>query len=77
MLPCFGRVAQHILEKSAGADDSGRKIIHFEEAVVDQADALVGVDDAYAMRHAVERRLMQRQHFGELICLSAASPNGV
>ncbi len=55
----------------------GRQIEQFEEALVEQGQPLFGIGHAQAMRHAGERRFMQRKQFPELSRLGAASLNGV
>ena len=59
----------------ADARDIRRKVVHVEEALVEEDEPLVRVDHAQAMRHAGERRLVQRKQFPELTRL--ISLNGV
>ena len=45
---------------------SGEQVVHLEEALVEEHEPLLGIDHAQAVRHALERRLVQRKQFLEL-----------
>ena len=55
--------------RHADAHDFGRQVIHFEEALVEEDEPLIGIDHAEAVRHTGERRFMQRKQVFEPIRL--------
>ena len=72
----LGGMPDQVRHRQADPRDLGRKAIHLEETVVEQDEPLLGIDHRQAVRHARERRLVQRKQFLELTCLRAISPNG-
>ena len=69
------RMRDQVGHRHADARDLRREVVHFEEALVEEHEPLLRIDHAQAMRHAGERRLVQRKQFLELTRL--ISLNGV
>ena len=70
-------VPDQVGHRDADPRDLGRQVEQFEEAPVEQGQPLLGIDHAQPVRHAGERRLVQRKQIFELTRLSTASLNGV
>jgi hypothetical protein len=66
-------VLQQFEERHADAHRFRRKAVHLDIARIEQHHALLGIDHAKPMRHAVERRFVQREQLPELACLGTAS----
>ena len=58
----LGRVAHEIDERRADAHDVGREPEHRDVTLIEQGDALIGIDDTDALRHALERCRLQCEH---------------
>ena len=68
-IAALGAVLEHRQIRHARPDDVGREVEHFEIAMVEHRDAEIGIEHAQAVRHAVERDLMERKQSAQPIRL--------
>ncbi len=71
-----GGPVDQLADRHAGAYRPGRQAEHLDEALIEQDDALLGIDHAQAMRHAFERRPLQRDQRLQPVSLLVATGRG-